>query len=84
MSRRSQLFIRGVHNLPVSDEGSVVTIGSFDGIHLGHQAILQQLLEESKRLDLPSVVVIFEPQPKEYFGGEQVPARLMRLREKVT
>ena len=78
MSNGSQQFIRGIHNLPIEGAGSVVTIGSFDGIHLGHQAILQQLRQESKRLDLPSVVVIFEPQPREYFGGEQVPARLMR------
>ena len=88
MPSRPQLFIRGIHNLPISDGGSVVTIGSFDGIHLGHQAILEQLREESKRLGLPSVAVIFEPQPREFFGGEfggeQVPARLMRLREKVT
>ncbi|MDM3871267.1 bifunctional riboflavin kinase/FAD synthetase [Porticoccus sp. W117] len=88
MPNSSPLFIRGIHNLPIADDGSVVTIGSFDGIHLGHQAILQQLREESQRLDLPSVAVIFEPQPREFFGGElggeQVPARLMRLREKVT
>ena len=70
-----------------------MTIGSFDGTHIGHQAILQQLKGEAKRFGLPSVVVIFEPQPREYFlahkkpDGEglldEVPARLMRLREKV-
>ncbi len=63
--------------------GNVVTIGSFDGVHLGHQAIIQQLLAQSRRLGLPSMVVVFEPQPHEYFSGEKAPARLMRLSEKV-
>ena len=71
----------------------MVTIGSFDGVHLGHQAILRQVCDEATRLQLPSVAMIFEPQPQEYFFGhkepgrgqpdDQVPARLMRLREKV-
>ena len=61
----------------------VVTIGSFDGVHLGHRAILQQLIDKATELGLPSVVMIFEPQPQEFFSGEQAPARLMRLREKV-
>jgi len=63
--------------------GCVATIGSFDGVHLGHQAILQQLIDKSTEYKLPSVVMIFEPQPQEFFSGEQAPARLMRLREKV-
>lgn len=63
--------------------GCVATIGSFDGVHLGHRAILQQLTDKSAEYGLPSVVMIFEPQPQEFFSGEQAPARLMRLREKV-
>ena len=63
--------------------GCVATIGSFDGVHLGHQAILRQLIDKANELGLPSVVMIFEPQPQEFFSGEQAPARLMRLREKV-
>jgi len=76
-------FIRGLHNLKPGRGGCVATIGSFDGVHLGHRAILQQLLDKSAKYDLPSVVMIFEPQPQEFFSGEQAPARLMRLREKV-
>jgi riboflavin kinase/FMN adenylyltransferase len=76
-------FIRGLHNLRAEHHGSVVTIGSFDGVHLGHRAILQSLLVQSTRLNLPSVAMIFEPQPYEYFVGEKAPARLMSLREKV-
>jgi riboflavin kinase/FMN adenylyltransferase len=76
-------FIRGLRNLKPGRGGCVATIGSFDGVHLGHRAILQQLLDKSAEYDLPSVVMIFEPQPQEFFSGEQAPARLMRLREKV-
>jgi riboflavin kinase/FMN adenylyltransferase len=65
------------------DQRSVVTIGSFDGVHLGHQAILQQVKATAAMLGLPSVVMTFEPQPQEYFSGEKAPARLMRLREKI-
>ena len=76
-------FIRGLHNLRSDHCGSVVTIGSFDGVHLGHQAILKQVCEQSRKLNLPSTVMIFEPQPHEFFAAEKAPARLMRLKEKV-
>ena len=76
-------FIRGLHNLHSSDQRSVVTIGSFDGVHLGHQAILEQVKLKAIALNVPSVVMVFEPQPQEFFSGEKAPARLMRLREKV-
>jgi riboflavin kinase/FMN adenylyltransferase len=76
-------FIRGLHNLQSYNQRSVVTIGSFDGVHLGHQAILQQVTATAAMLGLPSVVMTFEPQPQEYFSGEKAPARLMRLREKI-
>ena len=60
-----------------------MTIGSFDGVHLGHQAILKQVKLKAIALNVPSVVMVFEPQPQEFFSGEKAPARLMRLREKV-
>lgn len=62
--------------------GCVATIGVFDGLHLGHQRILERLLEVASNDGLPSVVFSFEPTPKEYFGGDSVPPRLMRFREK--
>lgn len=83
MSGEKNQFIRGLHNLKPGLGGCVATIGSFDGVHLGHRAILQQLTDKSAEYGLPSVVMIFEPQPQEFFSGEQAPARLMRLREKV-
>ena len=83
MSEDKKKFIRGLHNLKPEHGGCVATIGSFDGVHRGHRAILQQLREKAAELGLPSVVMIFEPQPQEFFSGEQAPARLMRLREKI-
>jgi riboflavin kinase/FMN adenylyltransferase len=63
-------------------EGSVATIGSYDGLHLGHQKLLGHVLEHGKTKRLPSVVMSFEPTPKEFFAQERPPARLMRFREK--
>ncbi|WP_346796581.1 bifunctional riboflavin kinase/FAD synthetase [Halomonas sp. Bachu 37] len=75
--------IRGLHNLRESHRGCVATIGNFDGVHRGHQAILQQCREHAARLGVPLTVVVFEPQPREFFAGDQAPPRLSRLREKV-
>jgi len=80
-------LIRGLHNLTsfqkVFAKGCALTIGNFDGIHLGHQTILQQLHEHAQRQQVPAVVMVFEPLPAEYFGKENVPVRLMNLREKL-
>ncbi len=76
-------FIRGLHNLRPEHKGCVATIGSFDGVHLGHQAILQQLIQVARTQGLPAVVIVFEPQPHEFFAGDKAPARLMRMREKL-
>lgn len=76
-------FIAGIAGLESRHRGCVATIGSFDGVHRGHQAILARLREEGRKLGLPTLVMVFEPQPHEYFSRERAPARLMRLREKV-
>ncbi|WP_280564417.1 MULTISPECIES: bifunctional riboflavin kinase/FAD synthetase [unclassified Chromohalobacter] len=75
-------LIRGLHNLREAGP-CVATIGNFDGVHRGHQAILDQLKSRATALGLPMTVVVFEPQPREYFAGEQAPPRLSRLRDKV-
>ncbi|MBS8270520.1 bifunctional riboflavin kinase/FAD synthetase [Halomonas litopenaei] len=75
--------IRGLHNLREEHRGTVATIGNFDGVHLGHRAILEQCHAEAARSGLPVTVVVFEPQPREYFAGDQAPPRLTRLRDKV-
>jgi riboflavin kinase/FMN adenylyltransferase len=61
----------------------VTTIGNFDGVHLGHQAVFRHLREKAADFTLPATVVTFEPQPLEFFAPEQAPARLTRLREKL-
>ncbi len=63
-------------------DGSVATIGSFDGLHLGHQKLLGHVLNYAKAGGIPSIVMSFEPTPKEFFSQKQPPARLMRFREK--
>lgn len=63
-------------------QGSVATIGSYDGLHLGHQKLLGHVLEYAKAEGIPSIVMSFEPTPKEFFSQERPPARLMRFREK--
>jgi len=62
--------------------GSIVTIGAFDGLHLGHRQLLDRVLAEAAESGCPSVVMSFEPTPKEFFSAAQPPARLMRFREK--
>ncbi|MHB1075526.1 bifunctional riboflavin kinase/FAD synthetase [Thiobacillus sp.] len=59
-----------------------VTIGNFDGLHLGHQAMLARLQDVARMRGLPSCVLSFEPHPREFFAPEQAPARLSSLREK--
>ena len=76
-------FIRGIHNLNEQHRGCVLTIGNFDGVHRGHQALMSRLCEEGRKRNLPVVVMVFEPQPLELFAGDKVPARLTRLREKL-
>lgn len=75
-------FINGLTGLQPRHRGCVATIGSFDGVHRGHQAVLRQVIGKAKEESLPSLVLVFEPQPHEYFSREAAPARLMRLREK--
>lgn len=76
-------LVRGLHNLRPRHRGCVATIGNFDGVHRGHQAILARLRERAAELGLPSCVVIFEPQSREFFAPDKAPARLTRLREKL-
>ncbi|WP_018954715.1 bifunctional riboflavin kinase/FAD synthetase [Thioalkalivibrio sulfidiphilus] len=75
-------LIRGAHNLRPRHRGTVATIGNFDGLHLGHQAVLGQLAEKAAELGLPTTVISFEPLPREYFLGDKAPPRLQRFRDK--
>ena len=75
------LVHRGLPAHPAGD-GHVVTIGNFDGVHLGHQAILRELRAAADRYGAPSCVVTFEPHPREFFAPNAAPTRLTSLREK--
>ena len=76
-------LIRGFSHLEPFQSGCVLTIGNFDGLHLGHQRVISTLANHGRRLNLPVVAMVFEPQPLEYFLAEHAPSRLSRLREKV-
>jgi len=78
-----QLFRNSINLSVKFPHGSVVTVGNYDGVHLGHQKILSQLVSKAKELNLPSVVVIFEPQPEEFFSEHHAISRLCCLREKL-
>ena len=69
---------------PVDLAPCVLTIGNFDGVHLGHQAMLAQVRELAQAKNLGSAVMIFEPQPREFFAPAAAPARLTNLAEKQT
>lgn len=78
-------LLRGLYNCPeqLFEQGCVATIGNFDGVHLGHQAIIQRLATKAQELNLPSVVILFEPHAQEFFRPEQAPARLFKLTDKL-
>lgn len=75
-------IIRGLNNVTRKNQGAIVAIGNFDGVHLGHQAILQKIKNEASASNTHSMVIIFEPQPMEFFSRENVIPRLARFREK--
>jgi riboflavin kinase / FMN adenylyltransferase len=76
------MLVRGFHNLGTAVRPCVATIGNFDGVHRGHQAVLAHLRARATGHGLPAAVVVFEPQPDEYFRPTP-PARLSTLREKI-
>lgn len=61
-----------------------LTIGNYDGVHLGHQALLSALVHDAATLSLASAVMVFEPQPREFFSPKNPPPRLSSLAEKAT
>ena len=75
-------LVRGIHSSPRAAEPCALAIGNFDGVHRGHQEILRRLAAAAKRRGLAAKVLLFEPQPLEFFRGDQAPARLYRLADK--
>src|SRR5262245_1979805 len=62
---------------------TALTVGNFDGVHLGHQAMLAELVRAARRLGAPACVLTFEPHPREFFAPDKAPTRLTSLREKL-
>ncbi|MBS1136679.1 MAG: riboflavin biosynthesis protein [Proteobacteria bacterium] len=69
---------------PRALNSTVLTIGNFDGVHRGHQALLARLVTHARKVALPSAVMTFEPHPREFFAPDSAPARLTSLREKLS
>ena len=79
------IIIKELNRFSQIEQSCVATIGKFDGVHLGHQLILDQLKQRAEQLKLPSVVILMEPHPEEFFAGvgASCPARLTILQEKL-
>jgi len=76
--------MRLTRGVPAAAAGpTALTIGNFDGVHLGHQAMLAELTRAAGRLGMPSCVLTFEPHPREFFAPDKAPTRLTSLREKL-
>ncbi len=75
-------IIEGVENLTAANRGSAVTIGNYDGVHLGHQRIIAELIKESEKRALKSTVITFEPLPREYFSPSERFGRLTSIEER--
>ncbi len=76
-------IFRHTAGLPDTVRGGVVTIGNFDGVHLGHQEVIGEAAREAVRRDMPMTVVTFEPHPRRFFRAEEPPFELTPLRSKV-
>lgn len=76
-------LICNIHNIKAKHRECVATIGNFDGLHQGHQSVIQSLIKLGQQLQQPTCVILFEPHPQEFFYGDKAPARLMRLGEKI-
>jgi riboflavin kinase/FMN adenylyltransferase len=78
------IHVRVHRGLPASaDQPVALTIGNFDGVHRGHQAMLSRLVEAAEDLALPSAVLTFDPHPREFFARAAAPPRLSTLRAKL-
>lgn len=76
-------LLRGFHQISELGLNTAATIGNFDGVHCGHVALLKRLSTQARALNLPVLVMLFEPQPSEFFRGREAPARLSSFREKL-
>ena len=75
-------YIRGLQGLKEKHRGAAITVGSFDGIHLGHGALIASTCGIAKQLAKPAMMLTFEPLPREYLSSQDPPARLTDFRER--
>ncbi len=77
-------LVRGLHNLRPRHRGCAMTVGKFDGIHLGHQVLLERTRDEARSAGLPATVLSFDPSPRDFFYPDRAPPRICGLRDKLT
>ncbi len=75
-------LIRSLYNIQPEHRGCVLTIGNFDGVHLGHQQLIKYASEKARKMNVPLIVMTFEPHPAEFFAKTPTVPRLSNLREK--
>src|SRR6202795_1992419 len=75
-------LVRGLHNVSQRHQGCVLTVGNYDGVHLGHQKMIGVLRQRAAELRSTATVLVFEPSSKEFIDPEGAPPRLTRWREK--
>src|ERR1700679_3460428 len=75
-------LVRGLNSFSKARQGCVLTVGNYDGVHLGHQQMIRALKRSAAELGAPSTVLVFEPSSKEFIDPDTAPARLTRWREK--
>ena len=75
-------LVRGLHNMSQRPGGCVLTVGNYDGVHLGHQKMIGVLKQRAAELRSTATVLVFEPSSKEFIDPEGAPPRLTRWREK--
>ena len=76
-------FIRGLYNVAPRQQGTAVTIGNYDGLHVGHRALIERLREHAQQRGLRTALILFEPHPLEHLKADAAPKRIQRLRDKI-
>ncbi|UPT14526.1 bifunctional riboflavin kinase/FAD synthetase [Buchnera aphidicola] len=76
-------IIRGIHNLKKVNSNSVISIGNFDGVHLGHQKLISTVYKVGQEKNLTTIIILFEPQPLEFFSNRISPKRITTFQEKI-
>src|ERR1700739_4788470 len=75
-------LVRGLNSFSQALRGCALTVGNYDGVHLGHQQMIRALKRRAAETGVPSTVLVFEPSSKEFIDPDAAPARLTRWREK--